>query len=225
MIQSAKHTLKHVVDGYELLTFVELEAAMMKAAEVLNQRPISARVYAEDDFYPVCPGDMLLGRINGYSSKRENIQQEPTDLTPSSINLRMARLSQFSRIWRERWLSVAFRLLCPFNKWSTEHRNLCIGDIVLLKSEKKLGKDLFRLGRVSRVLEDEEGIVRTVEVGMRSRKARAKEAPEQNKAGLDFIITAIQKLVVILPVEEQWKDGVVEGEGLVGPEGGVSAYE
>ena len=105
-------------------------------------------------------------------------------------------------------MSKSFELLCPRTKWKKEHRNLCIGDIVLIKTEQKIGKGHYRLAKITDTIPDHHGRVRTVKVQVRSlRRARGEKAGEL-KAGTEVREIAIQRLVFILPAEEAWKGGV-----------------
>ena len=66
---------------------------------------------------------------------------------------------------------------------------------VLLKADKKLGPGTFRLARVSAVQPDEEGDVRTVTIQVRSRR-------NVRKTVMEDIRMAVQRLCVLLPIEE-----------------------
>ena len=58
----AKSTLSHQLDGNKSLDFAQMEALFLKVANLLNARPIVARMLNEDDFHPISPNDLLLGR-------------------------------------------------------------------------------------------------------------------------------------------------------------------
>ena len=107
------------------------------------------------------------------------------------------------RKWWEEWLKVAFPLFLPRNKWSRRFRDLKEGDIVLLRYDQKFGEDKFRLGRVLAVHPDPHGVVRTVTVGVRDRRGKKTEQWNRCKSKLAELVVGIQRLVVILPVEEQ----------------------
>ena len=87
-------------------------------------------------------------------------------------------------MWWKKWLGVAFGLFCPRRAWTKEHRPVQVGDIVLLKEEKKLGKDGYWLGKGLQVFPGTEHIVRTVEIGVRTRKRR--EIPTTCKLPLQY---------------------------------------
>jgi hypothetical protein len=90
----------------------------------------------------------------------------------------------------------------PYKRWKTEHRSLCVGDIVLVLYEKKVGKGTYRLGRVTSVHPDSHGVVRTVTVGMRKTDKREKLLPYVAKPLVEVKL-GIQRVAVICPVEEQ----------------------
>ena len=70
-----------------------------------------------------------------------------------------------------------FPHLVPYRRWKVQHRNLQIGDIVLVSYPCKFGKGEYRLARVSAVFPDTYGVVRTVSVKMRPRDSREKVLP------------------------------------------------
>ena len=79
-----------------------------------------------------------------------------------------------------------------------EKRNLCPGDVVLIQYASKTVPGTYRLGRVQSVEIDEDSLVRTCIVkymlcnGDVTKRAVAKE-----------VCVPVQRLVLILPVEEQ----------------------
>ena len=107
-------------------------------------------------------------------------------------------------------MNSGFSLLCPRTKWTKAKRTLAVGDIVMLKNEKKLGAAEYRLGKVLGVKQDEDGLVRTVELGIRRRRGGQREPKLKCQQGLDRITMAVQRLVVLQAVKEQWKDGFVK---------------
>ena len=205
-VAMAKHTLLQVVGEQETLSFVELEAALLKVAAILNLRPLDVRLYNDDMFHPICPRDLLLGNIAGYNpglgEDWENVELE------SQLSTRLPGVLRVVKAWWARWEAASFLLLCPRQKWTREKRNLCEGDIVLIKWEKKLGKPAFRLAKVSRVLPDEKGVVRTVELALRSKRGTTREKPLQYKPVMEKVVLPVQRLVVLLPVEEAWQRGI-----------------
>merc|ERR1711867_140507 len=58
----AKKCLKLQVERFELLSYAELETALLEVAAICNRRPLAVRAYDDDTFFPVSPADLLLGR-------------------------------------------------------------------------------------------------------------------------------------------------------------------
>ena len=77
---------------------------------------------------------------------------------------------------------------------------------MLIKAEKKFGKAQFRLGKVEKTLPDSHGTVRTVIVSTRNRRQGVRQGRVDSEIG-------VQRLVVILPVQEAWKGGLPEATG------------
>ena len=150
------------------------------------------------------PADLLLGRIYGYKPQGTELTNENDDIV--DFPLRLERLDRMVRLWWERWTAVAFPMFCPRQKWAQAHRNLRENDIVLLKNDSKLGKGEYRLARVLRTIPDEEGVVRTVVIGMRKRRGGGRERAEVCKQGLEESLMAVQRLVLIQPAKEGQAD-------------------
>ena len=83
-----------------------------------------------------------------------------------------------------------------------ENRALQPGDIVHVLYDKKIAKGIYRLGRILTVHPDAHGIVRTVTVGMRHQDRREAILPYVPR-DLDQYRLGVQRVAVILPVEEQ----------------------
>ena len=73
----------------------------------------------------------------------------------------------------------------------------------MVKYQQKFGKDRFRLGRVVEVRHDDDGLVRTAWVGMRNLRRAIREEADTCRAGLAMVELPVQRLVLILPPEEQ----------------------
>ena len=105
--------------------------------------------------------------------------------------------------WWEQFFADVFPLLVPRRTMMREHTALSLGDIVLLQYAVKHGKDRYRLARVLDLHPDAHGVVRTVSVGVRSNRRGAREPREVNRAGLELMVTPVQRLVLVLPAVEQ----------------------
>ena len=80
--------------------------------------------------------------------------------------------------------------------------------MVLLKYNQTVGPDKYRLAKITETHPDKHNIVRTVTVALRDLKKIRKEKRTESKAPQTQLTVGIQRLVVILPVEENWVHGL-----------------
>ena len=203
----AKKTLLTLINKHQTLNFAELETVYIRVASIMNHRPLTVRIYNEDDYTPISPSDLLLGRTSNLEHKVVTVWTGPH---PDNINLeqKQTEITQMVDTWWKIWQRDSFSLFCPRRKWTTQERNLQIGDIVLLQYEEQVGKDKFRLGKITQVHPDKHNIVRTVTVSLRDLKKTRREGRNEAKVPQTTIVVGIQRLVVLLPVEEIWAKGL-----------------
>ena len=91
--------------------------------------------------------------------------------------------------------------LVPIQKWRHKHRNVEVGDIVLLKCEAALGKPQYRRGRVTEVHPDQHGVVRDATVLTRSRHKGEKLSDFRKKKMTEQRVS-VQRLAVLLAADE-----------------------
>ena len=173
----------------------------------MNARPLTVLVYNEDDETPIWPSDLLLGRTTNLENRVVTTWTGPH---PDNIDLehKCEQITQMVDAWWNIWQRDSFTLFCPRQKWTIQQRNLRVGDIVLLRYEQQVGKDKFRLGKITQVHPDRHGLVRTVTVSLRDLKKARKEKRNEVKAPQTAMTVGIQRLVVLLPVEENWVKGL-----------------
>ena len=199
-VASLKHTLKNVLDLSVNLNFAELDMVFSQAANIVNQRPLAVQTFKEGDERFITPNDLLLGR--------NRVPFQPGHLHGDNDNdpLRLQLLSDILELWWDQWLKQVFPALLPYQKWRTEHRNISVGDVVLVLYASKVQKADFCLARVSEVHPDPHGTVRTITVVMRPRDSREKvsrDPPYLQPKPPTHLRVGVQRVVVILPVEEQ----------------------
>ena len=72
-----------------------------------------------------------------------------------------------------------------------------------------MGRDKFRVAIVNAVHPDNHGVVRTVTVGLRDNRKSRREKRNEAKTPQTQMTVGIQRLVVLLPVDETW-NGLVQ---------------
>ena len=202
-VKLVKSTLEHTIASQRTLDYSELDTLFSSVANTVNQRPIGAKNFTEEDFETITPNDLLLGRSR--NTVTEVIYSENESLTK-----RQQVLQELEQCWWNQWITQVLPHLVPFKRWRVENRSLRVGDVVLVLYEKKIGKGTYRLGRVRKVHPDAHGVVRTVTVGLRKRDSREPLLPYTAKP-LEEIDLGVQRLAVICPVEDQ-EEEVVQGE-------------
>lgn len=113
-------------------TWGEFQTFLFMAANLVNERPIDARVQSCEDYVEyVSPNSLLLGRASpkgdpgdfqfeGYAYKRlQSIQQE------------------VNRFWKK-WCELDGPNLFIRSKWHTKQRNVMLGDVVWLADQNAL---------------------------------------------------------------------------------------
>ena len=198
MVKQVKKTLTHLVPSKEI-TYTELLRLLTEVASRINDRPIGVTRHsgAEPELLPITPNLMLYGsRAGDVDVMKADVEEDNKTLTR-----RDKYLEDVFANWWELWYSQVFSGLVPRRKWQNQHRNVMVGDICLLKFNKQLGKDAYRLCVVKEVEFDSKELVRTCHVGMRPRDAREATLPYKSKK-LVIMKVPVQRLVVICPVDQ-----------------------
>lgn len=124
-IRSVKRAIEFSV-GKNALTFSELQTVLFEIANLLNERPIGRHPTSPEDGAYLCPNDLLLGRAtsripNGPFDENANTRKHFT-FVQRTVNT----------FWK-RWNTNYFPSLTLRQKWHKSHRNLKIGDVVLIQ--------------------------------------------------------------------------------------------
>lgn len=198
-VKLVKRALNNLA-GDGIFTWSELQTFLFMAANVVNERPIDARVQSREDCVNyVSPNCLLLGRASpkgdsanfnfeGYAYKRlQSIQ------------------SEISKFWKK-WCQLAGPNLFVRNKWHTKERNVAVGDIVWIADQNAL-RSQYKLGRVVNVNPDKKGIVRDANIRVFPSYPVSISKPAKEQSGLKIPATIlhrdVRRLVVLLPIEDQ----------------------
>ena len=142
LIRSVKRGIEFSV-GENALTFSELQTVLFEIANLLNERPIGRHPTSPEDGAYLCSNDLLLGRATS------RIPNGPFDENANTRKRFMFVQTIVNTFWK-RWNSNYFPSLMLRQKWHTSHRNLKIGDVVLIQDSNfvrgnwKLGKAISR---------------------------------------------------------------------------------
>ena len=81
---------------------------------------------------------------------------------------------------------------------------MAVGDVVLFQADNKLQKGVYRLAVVEELHPDKRDRVRTFTLLLQDRRKRG-SIPEARRVRM-----AVQRLAVVLPVEEKWEAGLAK---------------
>ena len=181
--------------------FSELNCAVKRIANILNDRPVSAQRgtthNSADDFpQPLTPNMLITGRNATHPLYNYD------DI--SDAHLRKAYIEELEGAWWNQYKAQCFASLVPTRKWLDAKRNMCVGDIVLIRYTSKSFPGSYRLGRVEQVEVDKDNLVRTCTVKYQLIKpiSSTNAATTQDVLAKEIRVP-VQRLVLILPVEEQ----------------------
>ena len=194
-VKLIKSTLVFTLASQTTLNYAEMDTLFSCVANVVNNRPIGIKSFADDDPMALTPNDLLLQRA------RNEILETEFD-TSDNLTKRQDTMKEIEEAWWRQWFHQVLPHLVPYRRWKIEHRHLREGDIVLVNYDRKIKKGFYKLGRILKVHPDSHGIVRTVTVGIRRSDAREPSLPYKSRP-LEEIVLGIQRLAVISPVEEQ----------------------
>ena len=177
------------------LSVPEFLTICTEAANIVNERPLGLLPDIDSEINVLTPNCLLLGRA---SATNPNVWREdcPMPLL-SRCNLISSIMEQFWKHWVESFApSLLYR-----KKWHEGQRDLRIGDVVLVLQDATF-KEKFKLARVSDVHPGKDGRVRKVSVEYKSYRAGEKVNIYKG-TGYTAVFRSCQKLVLLVPVEEQ----------------------
>jgi hypothetical protein len=175
--------------------FNQFDSVLHRVSSILNDRPLTVRVHEDDQFVAISPNDILLGRCDRIDAREAEDFLEVDQEAVAHLDAQSAVVEA----WWDRWTKEFWSLVVPRTKWQTEQRAIRVGDIACLAYSSKYSPPSYRLCRIKEVIPSKDGKVRTVKVQLGKKKAVGKQ-PGKRAAVLQV---AVQRLAVIVPVEEQ----------------------
>ena len=199
-VRALKRTLKHLHQGQDL-TYIEFQCLLSRAAAIINRRPLGARHHGggQGEFCVITPALLLQGGRLCVGAEHGQDLREELHVISSHVN----SMEQAFQHWWTLWFDQVWESLVPIKRWRQTSRNVVVGDIVLLRYVSKVAAPTFRYGKVLAVHPDNHGVVRDVTVGTRSRRGRKETPRSYHSRPLDQQRVPVQRLVMLLPLEEQ----------------------
>ncbi len=192
--------------GDSRVTPLELQTILMEAANICNERPIGLSQPRADGTYEIItPNQLLLGR---------SLNILPDD-SPIVENMNMKERYRLihhvtSNFWK-RWSEEVSPGLVIRQKWHEKSRNLCVGDLVHICESSQL-KAKYKLGVVDSVTISADSVVRSAVIRY---VLLQKNAKGDTNVRVIRVSRSVQRLVLVLPVEEQASPLVVTDDEVV----------
>ena len=184
LIKSIKKSI-NIALKHKRVSFVELQTIVFEAGNLANERPIGIKPDKFSEHSYLCPNDLLLGRAS------QTVPHGPWDQS-NSIAKRFHFVQSIIDHYWKKWTLCYFPNMIIQHKWHHKVRNVNVGDIVII-ADRNLNRGEWKLGRVSDVVRGVDGCVRRVMLQYKNKGSNAFTTIER----------AVQRIVVILPVEEQ----------------------
>jgi hypothetical protein len=186
--------------GDTRLTSLELQTALMDIANQCNERPLGGVLPREDGtFEVVTPNQLLTGRSGRF------LPDDSAIVGNLPMTARYRAVSHVATSFWQRWCAFVGPSLVTRQKWHQKSRNTVVGDLVMIADTNKI-KNKYKLGIVVATNIGGDGHVRSANVRYFVRKGVADVWRSEE------VTRSVQRLVLILPVEEQTEALVVREE-------------
>ena len=153
MIRSVRNILRALL-GTEIVNDVTLLTIMTEVEKILNDRPLTKLSEDPKDLEALTPNHLLLSHRNHCLA--------PGDFSTASADkyTRCWRQAQYlSNIFWRRWVDEYLLSLQERQKWFRPHRNLAVGDVVLI-TDQHSPRGQWPMAIVEEVIADRDGDVR-----------------------------------------------------------------
>ena len=200
-VKKVKRSLLHTYGG-KGLNQQEFNTALKRVASILNSRPIYALLGpkggADPDYLlAITPNMLVTGRTNTDIPNR--VYEDVSDAL-----VRLEYIADLERLWWGQHKVQDFTSLVPTQKWTESRRNMAVGDVIMIQYSSKSKSGEYRLGRVVSVELDDDNLVRTCVV----KYSLVQHLPKADRlkykgVTVKYIRVAVQRLCLIVPVEEQ----------------------
>ena len=204
-VAAMKSTLEHIlasslINHKPTLDYVQMSTLLYRVCNIVNDRPIGLRNHDENTMVPLTVNQLILGKTR---TAKPVINSE---LCPEAYSDSEKYLKELTQAWWNQWKVQALSTLLPFYKGedSVRHRNLRVGDVVMMIYDSKVAAD-YRLCRVAEVILSKDGCVRTAHVNYLPNNElhrKMKLGEKFDPAWMQGKEVSVQRLVLLVPVEE-----------------------
>ena len=194
MIRSVRRIFACLLDNLGThLDDESLRTFFCECAGMVNSRPLSVDSLSDANSpIPISPNSLL-------TMKSSVVMSPPGvfDRDSGYCKRRWRRCQYLANEFWSRFKSEYLQQLQPRSKWKREHRNFCIGDIIMLKDELTPRCD-WSLCKVVEVYHGTDGKVRSVKLQIGNRNLDNKGKP---RGTISYLDRSIHKCVLMLESE------------------------
>ena len=201
LVKMTKGVMKSFMEaiGTSVLHLNELYTVCKEVASLCNERPIGLKPNLQSDPAFLSPNSLLLGRCSDRVSSGPFQKKIDYDIDPDSDKTRFLLVQKITNQFWKVWTKLFFPTLLRRPKWHYEKRNLCVGDVCVLKDSNALRGE-WRLCRVKETLPDDDGKVRNVVVTVPPPSlSLLKGAQYPKKVSMIDLDRHVKNLIVIVP--------------------------
>ena len=196
MIKSVKKSLLFSIKN-QRLSVPELMTIFTETANMVNERPLGVMPDIDSEINILTPNCLLLGRASAENPGIWSAEQ----LRKSTLASRSTIVSTTSKIFWTHWLRLFAPTLVYRKKWHEKERELRPGDVVLILEDSSI-QNQYRLARVLETFAGKDGIVRRASVAYKN-PIIGERFREYKGVGYTTVLRSCQRLILIVPVEDQ----------------------
>ena len=194
LVKTVKRAL-HVSIQNQRLSVPEFITVCSEVANLVNERPLGVLPDLDSNINVLTPNCLLLGRATASNPNVWNSEE------PCTLKGRGELVTTIVEQFWVHWVQLFAPSLVYRKKWHDRQRDLQVGDVVLVL-DKDAFKGSYRLAIVTEVRPGKDGLVRNVLVSYKNYKAGEK-VHSYKGAKFTSVLRSCQKLILLVPVEEQ----------------------
>ena len=190
LIKSVKRSIHFAVHN-KRMSPTEFLTVCSEVSNLLNERPIGSLPGSDSEISILTPNSLLIGRAfaknpGGWSSD-------------GNLSVKFQTVQAIIDSFWKRWLELCAPALVIHKKWHTAHRDLQVGDVVIVSDQNALRGE-YRLGPVQKVFPGSYGKVRKVALSYKTFRVGAGKSCYGN-ASETLITRSVQRLALLVPVD------------------------
>ena len=167
-----------------------LSTLLCEAEAIVNSRPLTVDTINDpSSLNPLTPNHLL--------TMKTKIVLPPPGIFQSADQYCRKRWRRVQHLANEFWLRWKKEYLLSLQlrqKWNKPRRNMCVGDIVIIKGDESLSRNQWKLARVVETHQSADGHVRTVKLAVADSTLDSKGRRTKPSK---FVERPVQKLVLL----------------------------